>query len=103
MESGTKKRLSQALKNKSRFVIVAKFVGGPNFIEEPIEKFLQAHKESKGKDIPADFDFVGITSPQSPGGIANIEPADVHRFATSKNLLGELDFFPHISCQAVNI
>src|SRR4030042_5041663 len=102
MESGTKKRLSQALKNKSRFVIVAELVGGPNFSYEPIEKFLQAHKESKGKDIPADFDFVGITSPQSPGGVANIEPADVHRFAVSNNLLGELDFIPHISCKDMN-
>jgi 5,10-methylenetetrahydrofolate reductase len=102
MESGTKKRLSQALKNKSRFVIVAELTGGPNFSYAPIEKFLLAHKESRGRDIPADFDFVGMTCPQSPGGIANIEPADVHRFAASKNLLGELDFIPHISCKDMN-
>ena len=102
MESDAKKRLSQALKNKSRFVIVAELVGGPNFNYDPIKKFLQAHKETGGKDIPADFDFVGITSPQSPGGAANIEPANVHRFAVSNNLLGELDFIPHISCKDIN-
>jgi methylenetetrahydrofolate reductase (NADPH) len=102
MESGAKKRLSQVLKNKSRFVIVAELTGGPNFSYDLIKKFLQAHKENKGKDIPADFDFVGITSPQSPGGTANLEPADVHRFAVNNNLLGELDFIPHISCKDMN-
>ena len=101
MESDAKK-LRQALKNKDRFVIVAELVGGPNFNYDPIKKFLQAHKEAGGKDIPTDFDFVGVTSPQSPGGIANIEPANVHRFAVSNNLLGELDFIPHISCKDIN-
>ena len=101
METDAKK-LRQALKNKDRFVIVAELVGGPSFSYEPIKKFLQTHKESEGKDIPADFDFVGVTSPQSPGGTANIEPASVHRFAVSNNLLGELDFIPHISCKDMN-
>jgi len=102
MKSGTKKRLSQALKNKDRFIIVAELTGGPNFSHEPIKKFLQAHIETGGKDIPADFDFVGITSPQSPGGTANLEPADVHHFVANNNLLGELDFIPHISCKDMN-
>ncbi len=102
MESGTKKRLSQALKNKDRFIIVAELTGGPNFSFQPIKKFLQAHRETGGKDIPADFDFVGITSPQSPGGTANLEPADVHNFVISNNLLGQLDFIPHIGCKDMN-
>ncbi|MBN1786789.1 MAG: methylenetetrahydrofolate reductase C-terminal domain-containing protein [Sedimentisphaerales bacterium] len=102
MELSTQKRLSQALKDKSKFVIVAELTGGPNFSYEPIKKFLQAHKESGGKDIPAAFNFAGITCPQSPGGIANIEPADVHTFAVSKGLLGDLDFIPHVSCKDMN-
>ena len=102
MESGTKKRLSQALKNKSRFIIVAELAGGPNFSYDPIKKFLQAHRENGGKDIPADFDFVGQTCPQSPGGAANLEPSDVHHFVISNNLLGELDFIPHVSCKDMN-
>jgi 5,10-methylenetetrahydrofolate reductase len=65
-------------------------------------KILTAFKNSGGKDIPQEFDFVGITSPQSPGGVANIEPADVHRHIVSKNLLGELDFIPHLSCKDAN-
>ncbi|MFA6187018.1 MAG: methylenetetrahydrofolate reductase C-terminal domain-containing protein [Phycisphaerae bacterium] len=97
-----KKRLSKALKEKNGFVVVAELVGGANFNYAPIKKFLTAHSQAGGKDIPSDFNFVGITNPQSPGGVANIEPADVHRFAVANNLLGELDFIPHISCKDSN-
>lgn len=97
-----KKRFSQILKDKKSFAVVAELTGGANFNFEPIRKFLTAHKESAGKDIPNNFDFVGITSPQSPGGTAGIEPADVHRFVTSNYLLGDLDFIPHISCKDMN-
>ncbi|MDD5134423.1 MAG: methylenetetrahydrofolate reductase C-terminal domain-containing protein [Phycisphaerae bacterium] len=96
------KRFSRALKDKAKFVIVAELTGGPNFSYAPIKEFLSAHAQTAGKDIPAGFDFVGITSPQSPGGTANIEPADVHHFVMSNNLLGELDFIPHISCKDMN-
>jgi len=98
----TGKRLNRTLREKNGFVIVAELTGGPNFSFGPIQEFLTAFKDSGGKDIPAGFNFVGITSPQSPGGVANIEPADVHRFLISKNLLGELDFIPHISCKDMN-
>src|SRR3989339_100305 len=97
-----KKRLSKALKEKNGFVVVAELVGGANFNYAPIKKFLAAHSQTGGKDIPSEFNFVGITNPQSPGGVANIEPADVHRFAVANNLLGELDFVPHISCKDSN-
>lgn len=102
MQSAGKKRLSQALTKRDGFVIVAELVGGPNFSFAPIQKFLTAFNTSGGKDIPEGFNFVGITSPQSPGGVANIEPSDVHRFLVSKNLLGDLDFIPHISCKDMN-
>jgi methylenetetrahydrofolate reductase (NADPH) len=96
------KRLSQALRKKDSFAIVAELTGGPNFSFAPIQKFLTAFNSSGGKDIPAGFNFVGITNPQSPGGVANIEPADVHRYVVSNKLLGELDFIPHISCKDMN-
>jgi len=102
MQQTGKKRLSTVLLNRNGFAIVAELVGGPNFNYTPIENFLTAFKNSGGKDIPQEFDFVGITSPQSPGGVANIEPADVHRHIVSKNLLGELDFIPHLSCKDAN-
>jgi methylenetetrahydrofolate reductase (NADPH) len=102
MQQTGKKRLSTALLNRNGFVVVAELVGGPGFNYTPIENFLTAFKNSGGKDIPQGFNFVGLTSPQSPGGVANIEPADVHRYLASKNLLGELDFIPHISCKDAN-
>ncbi|OQA00187.1 MAG: Bifunctional homocysteine S-methyltransferase/5,10-methylenetetrahydrofolate reductase [Planctomycetes bacterium ADurb.Bin401] len=102
MQTPAKKRLSKALKNRDGFAIVAELVGGPNFSFAPIQKFLTAFNAGGGKDIPAGFNFVGITNPQSPGGVANIEPSDVHRFLVSKNLLGDLDFIPHISCKDLN-
>jgi methylenetetrahydrofolate reductase (NADPH) len=98
----TGKRLSQALQKRDSFVIVAELTGGPNFSFAPIQKFLTAFNSSGGKDVPAGFNFVGITSPQSPGGVANIEPAEAHRYVVSKNLLGGLDFIPHVSCKDMN-
>ncbi len=98
----TGKRLSKALQKKDGFVIVAELMGGPNFNFVPIQKFLTAFNSSGGKDIPAGFNFVGLTSPQSPGGTANIEPTDVHRYVAANKLLGELDFIPHVSCKDMN-
>ena len=40
--------------------------------------------------------------PQSPGGVANIEPADVLTRVQSADLLGDLDFIPHVSCKDHN-
>ncbi len=96
------KRLKNALRTGGDFVIVAELCGGPNFNFAPIGKFMTACKQSGGKDIPAGFNFVGLTSPQSPGGIANIEPADVHRYLKENDLLCGLDFIPHISCKDLN-
>jgi methylenetetrahydrofolate reductase (NADPH) len=95
-------RLSEALKDKSKFIVVAELTGGPDFNSGPIEKFLKAYEEAGSAAIPAAFNFVGITGPQNPGGVANIEPADVLGNLKSKDLLGELDFIPHISCKDQN-
>jgi 5,10-methylenetetrahydrofolate reductase len=100
MES--RKRLKSSLSAKSGFVVVAELVGEPGYKFGPIEKFLSVHKASSGSDIPAGFDFVGITSPQNPGGVANIEPMDVLGRIDSADLLGELDFMPHIGCKDHN-
>lgn len=99
------KRLSKALKDRSDFVIVAEMVGGPGFSYTPIEKFMKAKAaaEASGFKMPAGFDFVGLTSPQNPGGTANIEPANVLAFLNTGNLVGDLDFIPHISCKDQNM
>ncbi len=98
-----KKKLSDALAKSSNFVVVAELAAGPKYNFGPIEKFLSATKEAGVEDLPKDFDFVGITVPQNPGGVANLEPSDVLSRINNKNLLGDLDFIPHISCKDHNV
>jgi 5,10-methylenetetrahydrofolate reductase len=95
-------KLSRALKDKSKFIIVAELTGGPDFSLAPIEKFLNDYKQAGPSSIPASFDFAAITSPQNPGGVANIEPADVLSHLQKKALLGDLDFIPHMTCKDQN-
>ena len=97
-----RKKLIEKLEDKSSFVVVAELTGGPGFNFSPIEKFLTAYKTASSSAIPKGFDFVGITATQNPGGVANIEPADVLSQIKLNNLLGDLDFVPHISCKDQN-
>ncbi|MCL5281915.1 MAG: methylenetetrahydrofolate reductase C-terminal domain-containing protein [Planctomycetes bacterium] len=96
------KSLAKSLTDRSRFVVVAEMAAGPNFNFAPIEKFLKAAKEAGPDRIPKSFDFVGVTAPQSPGGVANLEPADVFTRVRAADLLGSLDFIPHVTCKDHN-
>jgi len=97
-----KKRLSDSLAKDSNFVVVGELAAGPRFNYAPIEKFLSGAKEAGPDAIPKGFDFAGVLVPQSPGGVANLEPSDVLSRVTEKDLLGDLDFIPHISCKDHN-
>jgi methylenetetrahydrofolate reductase (NADPH) len=94
------KRLRDTLKNK-QFAVIAELTGGPGYNFAPVEKFLAAHQQKK-TFIPDGFHFVGITLPQNPGGVANIDPADVLATVESKKLLNDLDCIPHLSCKDSN-
>jgi len=98
-----KKKLSDALAKSSNFVVVAELAAGPKYNFSPIERFLSVAKDAESDAVPKDFDFVGIAVPQSPGGVANLEPSDVLSRINEKNLLGDLDFIPHISCKDHNV
>jgi len=95
-------RLKEKIKDKSNFVVYAELTGGPGFNFGPIEDFLKAYKAAGSSKIPKSFDFVGITLTQNPGGVANIQPADVLSRLISKNLLGGLDVLPHVTCKDHN-
>lgn len=107
-------KLSEKLKDKSRFVVYVELTGGPGFNFGPIENFLSAYKAADSlvrpgsfdfvstSVIPEGLDFVGITLPQNPGGLANIKPADVLNQLTLKDLLGRLDVLPHVTCKDHN-
>ncbi len=96
------KRLSKNLKSRQSFVVLAELAAGPGFNFTPIKNFLQDYKKAADSAIPAGFDFVAITSPQNPSGVANIEPAEVLRQLQKKDLLCGLDFVPHITCKDQN-
>lgn len=96
------KRLKKSLYEGTDFVVMAELVGGPGYNFAPMEKFLAAHKEKGRSEIPTGFDFVGVTVPQNPGGVANIDQTVAFTKMTDANLLGELDFIPHISCKDNN-
>ena len=97
-----KKRLSASLAKDSNFVVVGELAAGPRFNYAPIERFLSGAKEAGPDAIPKDFDFAGVLVPQSPGGVANLEPSDVLSRVTEMDLLGDLDFIPHVSCKDHN-
>ncbi len=97
--------LRDKLRQRSPFVVLAELTGGPRFSLRPIEEFLKAYQESSASKqdvMPAGFDFAGIALPQSPGGVANVEPAGVISFLQAGNLLDGLDVVPHISCKDYN-
>jgi len=90
------------LQDRSNFLVYAELTGGPGFNYDPIEKFLVSHISDNSSVIPQDFDFVGITLPQSPGGVANIRPSDVINRLESEDLLGQLSVLPHVTCKDFN-
>ena len=97
------KKLSDALTSGSNFVVVAELAAGPGYNFNPIKKFLTNANKTGTDTIPKGFDFVGITVPQNPGGISNMEPMDALSRISDLNLLGDLDFIPHISCKDHNV
>ncbi len=96
------KRLAQALKDPSGFTVIAELTSGRGYTMAPITRFLEAHKASGGSEIPEGFDFAGIALPQNPGGISNLDPSDVLAQLAATDLLGDLDYIPHISCKDHN-
>lgn len=96
------KRLIKALSNTTSFTVVAELTSGRGFDFAPIATFLEAHKASGGSAIPEEFNFTGVTLPQNPGGISNLDPSDVLAQLATTDLLDNLDFIPHISCKDHN-
>ena len=92
--------LKDSLKN-GRFAVTAELTGGPGYNFAPFDKFLSAHQEKK-EAIPGGFEFVGITVPQNPGGVANIDPTDALAVIEQKHLLDGLDYIPHLTCKDNN-
>lgn len=96
------KRLMKTLADASGFAVVAELTSGRGYSFAPIQEFLEEHKASGGAKIPDGFNFTGVTLPQNPGGISNLDPSDVLAQLATTDLLDDLDFIPHISCKDHN-
>lgn len=96
------KRFKKQLQQGDKFVVIAEVTAGLHFNFAPIERFLKGFAERGYQAIPRQLDFVGISVPQNPGGMANIEPVDVLGRIKLEDLLNGLDFMPHISCKDHN-
>jgi methylenetetrahydrofolate reductase (NADPH) len=96
------KRLKKKLQQGDKFIVIAEVTAGLHFNFAPVERFLKGFSEQGYQAVPKQFDFVSISVPQNPGGMANIEPVDVLGRIKLKNLLNGLDFMPHISCKDHN-
>ena len=97
-----RKSFKDKIKDKSDFVIVVELASGPDFSFTPVDGFLESYHASKNDFNSYGFDFVGITSTDNSGGTPNLEPLDVLTHVTSKGLLGNFDFIPHLSCKDKN-
>ena len=89
--------LKDRLKEGAGFAVLAELTGGPGFSFEPIERFLEAYRQAasggQGAFRRASIS-PAITLPQSPGGVANIEPGSVISVMQAKGLLEGLDVVP---------
>ncbi|MFA7485949.1 MAG: hypothetical protein WCZ89_08000, partial [Phycisphaerae bacterium] len=72
-----RKSLRKSLKEKDGFIVIAETSGGSNFSSAPVERFLDGFNRHGKEVIPYGYNFVGISVPQNPGGMANLEPVDV--------------------------
>ena len=96
-----RKTLKDILNKSPQFAILAELTSGPGQNVGPIKSFLRGYQETGS--LPSGFEFAGIALPQSPGGVANVEPTDIIPDLVQENLLKDLDIIPHITCKDHNL
>ena len=97
-----KKRLRDAIRDKSSFMVTAELASGPNFNFAPVQQFLSGFSEDAGASVPDEFNLVAITATDNSGGSPNIETYDMYRRMVDGDLLKHLDYVPHFSCKDRN-
>jgi len=91
------------LRDRSSFKVMVELASGPNFDFSPVQKFLSGFRRDQGASVPEQFNLVAITATDNSGGTPNIETTDMYRRMTDADLLGHLDYVPHISCKDRNV
>ena len=95
--------LKARLKAKDGFLVLAELVGGPGFNVGPVLQFMRDLQKAHQGAIPQGFVPAGVTLPQNPGGVPNIEPADIVHRLSAEGLAGDLDLIPHVTCKDHNV
>lgn len=95
------KTLKDILNRSSELAVLAELTSGPGQNVGPIKSFLKGLHEAG--TLPAGYQFGGVLLPQSPGGVANVEPTDIIADLKRDDLVGDLDIIPHITCKDHNL
>jgi methylenetetrahydrofolate reductase (NADPH) len=95
--------LRQKLIDRDGFVICVELTGGPGYNFKPVAQFLRDARDAATADWADAFDFSALTFPQNPGGTPNIEPTDALFRLQKEDLLGALDYVPHLTCKDHNV
>ena len=74
---------------QDKFVITAEYVPLPGHRLANFEKFLNGYGE-KAAQIPDWAALSGVAIPQSPGGVASMNPLDIYAILEKKGLWGDL-------------
>ncbi|HSV26617.1 MAG TPA: methylenetetrahydrofolate reductase C-terminal domain-containing protein, partial [Sedimentisphaerales bacterium] len=96
------KSFRKCLVSGTGFPVIAEMAAGPNFSLAPIKRFLQAFAVAGDSALPKGYNLVAITSPQNPSGTPSVQPRDVLVHLRQTDMLGDLDFIPHITCKDQN-
>lgn len=96
-------RFTNILKEANTFAVTAELTPGLGYNPQPIVQFLKDYQAPGASNLPDPYRFVGIMVPQSPGGVANLDPSDVLAALEAEDgLLKDLEFIPHITCKDHN-
>ena len=94
--------LKEQLQGRQGFLVLAELVAGPGLDLSPVRRFLKDLQQAPHPTVPAGFVVAGLTLPQNPSGIANLEPADILHRLIAEGLTGGLDLIPHVTCKDHN-
>ncbi len=105
----SQQRLKDLINSRDKFIVTAEYVPLPGNRLSNIEGFLKGHAENVSlndqavKKLPDDVALAGVALPQSPGGIASMNPMDIYAILDKKDRWGDLDVIPHISTKDHNL
>jgi len=98
----THQTLKGLLQDKGGFLVLAELVAGPGLDLGPVRRFLKDLQGATEPAVPEGFCLAGLTLPQNPGGLANLEPSDILHRLTAEGLTRDLDLIPHVTCKDHN-